>query len=109
MAKKRSSGEGSIWKEGNSWRAAITLDRKRVTRSFKTQKQALDWIHQVKHQVNQGLTYSATHIMLENFLSEWLNIHKTVLKPEVCRAICPARSRLRLSKDREFKTEGSAG
>ena len=82
MAKRRGTGEGSIWKEGISWRAAVTLDRKRVTRSFKTQKQALDWIQQVKHQVNQGLTYSATHIMLENFLSEWLNIHKTVLKPK---------------------------
>lgn len=83
MAKRRAKGDGSIWREGNSWRAAITLDGRRITKSFKTQTEGLAWKDEMKNQVRQGLTYNSTRLTIEQFLRDWLSIHKMSLTPMI--------------------------
>jgi len=83
MAKRRAKGDGSIWREGNSWRAAITLDGRRITKSFKTQTEGLAWKDEMKNQVKQGLTYNSTRLTLGQFLRDWLSIHKMSLTPMI--------------------------
>jgi hypothetical protein len=83
MAKRRGNGEGSIWKEGKSWRTGVTVNSRRVTKSFKTQSECQSWLQQMKTQVNQGLTYRATQISLGEYLKDWLNVHKSSLKPRI--------------------------
>lgn len=76
MAKRRGNGEGSIWKEGQSWRAAFSLDGRRVTRSFDTHRKCQNWLHDMKSQANQGMTYDATQLTLGEYLADWLTIHQ---------------------------------
>jgi integrase len=83
MAKRRGNGEGSIWKEGKSWRVGVTLDGRRLTKSFSTQSECQSWLQDMKNQVNQGLTYRATQLTLEVYLKKWLLIHKSSLAPRI--------------------------
>jgi integrase len=82
MAKRRGRNEGSIWKEGNRWRAAVSLDGKRTTKSFTTKEQSNEWIREMKNQIDKGLTYTATQLTLQQYLTDWLPIHKTGLTPK---------------------------
>jgi integrase len=83
MAKKiRGRNDGSIWKQGNNLRAAVSLNGKRVTKSFKTKSECKAWIREKQGQIDQGLTFSATKLTLEQYLNDWLVIHNTNLKPK---------------------------
>jgi len=81
VKKTRGKNEGSIWRHGCRWRAAVTLGGKRVTKLFSTKLECRNWIRDMQNQIEQGLTYRATRLSLEQFLTEWLKIHKTGLKP----------------------------
>ena len=82
MVKRRGNGEGSIWKEGQSWRAAFSLDGRRVTRSFDTNRKCQNWLHDMKSQANQGMTYDATQLTLGEYLTDWLAIHQHKIEPK---------------------------
>jgi len=81
VKKTRGKNEGSIWRHGGRWRAAVTLGGKRVTKLFSSKVDCRNWIRDMQNQIEQGLTYSATRLSLEQFLTEWLKIHNTGLKP----------------------------
>jgi integrase len=80
MAKRRGKNEGSIWKQGGFWRAALVLDGQRLTRSFKSKEECKDWIREIKNQIDGGLTFNATRTTLFEFLDQWLDIHSTKLR-----------------------------
>ncbi|RPI33834.1 MAG: site-specific integrase [Chloroflexota bacterium] len=75
MPRRRGRNEGSIWKEGRSYRAAVSLDGKRMTRSFATRQECKRWIHETKIEIDQGLTYPATRVTLGVFICDWLDRH----------------------------------
>ena len=80
--KKRGHGEGSITQRAyGSWRAQVTIDGKRHGKTFKKKSDALTWLRKTQFEIDKGLTYSSAQVTLEQFLSEWLSIHKTGLKP----------------------------
>ena len=80
MAKRRGSKEGSIWKERSSWRAAISLDGHRMTRSFKTKEDCKAWIRDVQNQIDEGLTFNTTLVTFNEFMESWLSVHACRLR-----------------------------
>jgi len=80
--KKRGHGEGSITQRSyGSWRAQVTIDDKRFGKTFKKKSDALFWLRKTQIEIDKGLTYSSTQVTLKQFLSDWLSVHKTGLKP----------------------------
>jgi len=83
MAKKiRGRNEGSIWRQGNNWRAAVSLNGKRITKSFKTKSECKVWLRENLSQIDLGLTIGASKVTLEQFLCEWMDIHMANIKPK---------------------------
>lgn len=73
MAKKRGNNEGSIYKRKNgSWRALVTVDGKRLTRTFNTKREGQEWIRKMLDEIDSGLVFESTLITLETFINEWL-------------------------------------
>ena len=69
-------------RQGNKWRAAVSLEGGRTTKTFDSKEQCKEWIRNTKNKIDQGLTYTATQLTLEQYLIDWLSIHKTGLKPK---------------------------
>ncbi len=69
MAKRRANNEGSIYKiPNNKWRAQISVNHRRKTKVFSTQKECQEWIKQFRNHIDNGYSYNGSRIRLENFL-----------------------------------------
>lgn len=78
----RSRNEGSISKRANgSYLAQVSIDGKRVSKVYKTKKEAQEWITTMTGQVKQGLTYNSAKTTVDELLAEWLKIKKTKSRP----------------------------
>ena len=78
----RSRNEGSISKRANgSYLAQVSIDGKRVSRVYRTKKEAQEWITTMTGQVKQGLTYNSAKTTVDELLAEWLKIKKTKSRP----------------------------
>jgi integrase len=82
MARKRANNEGSIWKEGQSWRAAVTLDGRRISHSFQSKPECRAWINDMQSQITRGMTYASAQLTLKSYLQKWLDTHKLTLGPK---------------------------
>ena len=83
MTKKRGHGEGSIYKRKDGiWTAQVTVQGKQIYKYFKTQRDALDWIHETKTQIRSGVSIRAANITLKEYLDEWLVSHKSAVRPK---------------------------
>lgn len=83
MARKRGHGEGTIYKRKDGrWeaKASIGYDSegkpKRITRYFKTRKEAQDWLAQVQHERNVGTFVEPDKITFGEWLMRWLETYK---------------------------------
>jgi integrase len=82
MARKRSNNEGSIYKRKNgTWRAQVTLDGRRLGKTFKTQREARKWLQKTNRQIDDGLRYANTQITLDEFIANWLISTKASRRP----------------------------
>jgi len=105
VARRRSKGEGSIWKEGNSWRVAISIDGRRISKSFKTRGDCRDWLRKMQNKVDQGLTFKGSRLTFTEYLQDWLVVHESQLSPktaqryaQICRDyIIPSIGNIKLS------------
>ena len=83
MAKKiRGRNEGSIWRQGNRWRAAVSIGCRRLTTSFTTRAECKVWIREQLNQIDQGYIHTDAKLTLEQYLADWLVIHRTRVKPK---------------------------
>jgi integrase len=79
---KRAHGAGSISRlPSGNWRALVSVDGRRVSQTFRTKKEADDWIKQTSTQVEQGLSYDSMRTTFSQVLNEWLEIKATKLRP----------------------------
>lgn len=75
---KRSHGEGSIYRRSNNtWLAQVTIEGKRISKTFQTRKEGQEWIHSMTNQVRMGLTYSGSKTSVEELLTAWLSLKKS--------------------------------
>jgi integrase len=77
MAKKRSQHEGSIFKRKDGlWVAQVTIQGKHISKYFKAQYEARQWLQATRSQIEQGLTFMGAKTTLAEFLEEWLGGYK---------------------------------
>jgi len=73
MARKRGNNEGSLYKRKNgTWRALVTIEGRRLSKSFKTKREAQEWLRQLLDEIDYGLTFNSAQVTLEEFMEEWL-------------------------------------
>jgi len=73
MARKRGNNEGSLYKRNSgSWRAQVIVEGRRLGQSFKTKREAQEWLRQMLDEIDYGLTFNAAQIKLDEFMEEWL-------------------------------------
>jgi len=83
MSKKRCQGEGSIFRRKNGlWVAQITVQGRHVSKYSKSQSECREWLRKTKAQVEDGLTFSGAQISVGDFLSEWLVLNETSVRPK---------------------------
>jgi len=83
MSKKRCQGEGSIFRRKNGlWVAQITVQGRHVSKYSKSQSECREWLRKTKAQVEDGLTFSDAQISVGDFLSEWLVLNETSVRPK---------------------------
>jgi len=81
MAKKiRGRNQGSIVKRGERYRALISINGLRKSKSFDTKREAQAWISEMSFKRDRGLIVATTRVTINSFLVEWLEVHSTQLK-----------------------------
>ena len=125
--RRRSRGEGSVYRNGNRWRGALTWinpdgSRERHVVSGATSKEARDKLDVLRREAQRGKLPPARHTVAQ-FLAEWIVAERTKVEPSTWRGrethvrvyLIPALGRLSLSKltaadvDRaldDFQTKG---
>jgi integrase len=82
MAKKRGNQEGSIYqRKSGKWQAQVSIDGRRIGKSFHTQKECREWIRKVTEQKRKGLTFQAAKTTVGEYLAQWLKDVKPSLRP----------------------------
>ena len=82
MARKRSHGEGSLFKRKDGyWVAQATVQGKHISKYFKTQGEARKWLHATIKQVGDGMSFLAAQTTLEDFLHQWLISYQNTIRP----------------------------
>ena len=83
MSKRRSNGEGTIYKRYDGrWCAQTTIQGKRITHYEKTQKKCNEWLKRINTQIESGLSYSGAQIALEIYMVDWLETAKQSIRPK---------------------------
>lgn len=78
MARKRANNEGTIYKLPNGrWCAQVTLEGHRISKTFDTQKEGLNWIRKTRGQIDDGMSYTSTKITLGEYMKSWLTSTKS--------------------------------
>jgi hypothetical protein len=93
MAKRRGNQEGSIYKrKGGLWCVQVSLDNHRLTRYFKTRREAREWLTKILEHIQTGQCIEGGRISLADFLGKWLASsrpslrHKTWMQyKQICR------------------------
>jgi integrase len=84
---KRGNNEGSVYKRKRDglWVAQVTIQRKHVSKYFKSQKEARIWLQETLSQIQNGMSLSAARATLKEFLEEWLETYKTSVRLKTIR------------------------
>lgn len=83
MARKRSQGEGSIYKRKDGlWVAQATVQGKHISKYFKTQSEARHCLQTMQNLIQIGLTFIGARTSLEEYLEEWLKSYKQTIRPK---------------------------
>src|SRR4030042_5184656 len=80
--RRRGNNEGCIYRRSSGrWRAQVTVDGRRLSKTFNTRGEAQQWIRQILDQIDGGLTYISTKRTLAEHLDTWMEYEKPVLRP----------------------------
>lgn len=83
MKKKRGQNEGSISERSNgTFIAQITVDGKRVSKYFKTKREANVWRIDTLSKIQKGMFNVDTQILLSEYLEQWMVNSRRRVKPK---------------------------
>jgi integrase len=83
MAKRRGNREGSIYQRSNGrWSAQVTIDGKRLSQSFASQKECRAWVRATVDQIDDGLSFTGARLTLGEYLQTWLQSSKGSVRPK---------------------------
>ncbi len=78
---KRGNNEGSIFKKKNGkWRAQVSINGRRLSRTASTRAECHDWLRKKLDQIDKRLTFEEHNLMLADYLKEWIAIKKNALR-----------------------------
>ena len=81
MTIRRGNQEGAIYKRPSGrWQAQATLNAKRISKTFDTQKECRVWLRQIDQQKEQGLTIRGVRLTYGEYLDQWLKDVKGSLR-----------------------------
>lgn len=79
--KKNGNNEGSIHARKNGYfSASVTVDGKRIQKTFKTLKQAKTWRKEILRQIDEGLSFQGATYSLGAYLQDWLEGKRLTIK-----------------------------
>ena len=82
MPKRRGNNEGTLHKRSSgSWRASVSVDGRRIWRTFKNKREAQAWLRQTLEEIDQGLSFDGSQTSLNEFMSKWLVSIKSSIRP----------------------------
>lgn len=84
MGKRRSSGEGSLFKRESDglWVGQIWVNGKKKVKYSKTQRVVRDWLHEQKEAVKKGIFIEAKDITLTDYLEQYMASQAASLRPK---------------------------
>ncbi len=78
---KRGRNEGTIFKKANgTWRAQASVEGRRISYTAGSRAECQDWLRNMLNQIDQGMTFEGRNLTLSEFLEEWIEIKKNVLR-----------------------------
>ncbi len=81
MTKKRGQNEGSIYKRKNgNYASQVTIDGERLTKYFKTRKEANNWLLEMQIKIRSGISLAGSKITLSEYFDDYLKTIKTIVK-----------------------------
>ncbi len=73
MSKKRGNNEDSLFqRENGAWLAQVSLEGRRLSKTFSTKRAAQAWIRETLNEIDVGLHYKSTLLTIERFFKDWL-------------------------------------
>lgn len=66
----------------------MSIEGRRVSKTFRVRKEAQEWITTTTGQVKQGLTYESTKTTVNELLEEWLKAKRSNLRPATIESYC---------------------
>lgn len=73
MSKRRGNQEGTIYQRNNGkWSAQISIQRKRLSHTAETRKEAQNWVRETRNDMERGLNHEGATITFGEWLDEWL-------------------------------------
>jgi len=84
MAKRRSAGEGSIYRrEDGLWVGQVYLPSgKKKVKHSKTQKVVRDWLQEQREAISKGAYIEANEVQLSTFLERYMTSAANYLRPK---------------------------
>ena len=81
---RRGNNEGSIRerKDRGYWEAQITINGKRMTKTFKTRTEAQKWNREMQNQAEVGFTVDTARLTMQDALQQWLENSKSTWQPK---------------------------
>ncbi|HEY9078078.1 MAG TPA: site-specific integrase [Anaerolineaceae bacterium] len=107
MTKRRGNQEGTIYqRKSGTWLAQVSIQGKRVSKSFPTQKESRLWIKKMLEQVESGLNATGARMIFGTYLKTWLENARGTIRPKtwqqyegiVRNHLAPALGSIRLSE-----------
>lgn len=82
MAKKRGSGEGSIFRYSNGWRGQLTLDGERISVTGKTKAEVVQKLSEIRTDHSRGQYVFESDITVAEWVDTWLQRKKDPMLQE---------------------------
>jgi integrase len=83
MAKRRGNNEGSVFqRKSGEWTAMVTIEGKRLSKYFKTRREANDWKKKTLDQIDAGMSLAGAQVTVAEYLQDWLTTAKTTIRPK---------------------------
>ena len=78
---KNGQNEGSIYqRKDGSWSSQVSIEGRRLTKYFKTRKEANEWRQEILRQKKNGLSLAGATAQMSEFLANWLATAKTSVR-----------------------------
>ncbi len=82
MSKNRGRNEGTIYRRADgAWSAQISVEGKRLSKYFKTRKEASNWLLEMRNKLKSGISLAGAQTTLSEYFVDYLKAIQTTIRP----------------------------